>query len=272
MSASNRSISLFVFAAGLGTRLRPATLHNPKPCIPLMQIPLGYYFWPYLEYLKIDQFIANTFYLPEQIKSLYKKINSNFLFSDETDFIKGSAGGLRQADYLLKNTTDTLAVNADEIFFTNEHQFLFNAWNVHQSNDSLATLIVTTHPEAGHKFGAIWINANGFVKHIGKDNPVDPELKPMHFIGLQILNNLIIKDIPKDKETNIFYDVLINYLNDNKVKAYTINCDWYEVGNTNDYHLAKTEIAKKLSTSSVYQIHIDKLRQLPCSNLSDLSQ
>jgi len=274
MNVFNRKLSLFVFAAGLGTRLRPATLHHPKPCIPMNQIPLGYYFWPYLESIHVDQHIANTFYLPDQIKSLYKKMNPNFIFSDEADFIKGSAGGLKQAEKWLKDTNDILAVNADEIFFTKETNFLKNALLQHQNNKSLATLIVTEHPEAGKKFGAIWVDSLGIVKHIGKNKPdsISDKLKPFHFIGLQFLDNSVLNEISEGVESNIFYDVLIQHLNENKVQVYKIDCDWFEVGNKEDYLLTKKMIHSNILNQPQYIQHFDKLKELPLSNLSDLSE
>ena len=56
---------VMMFAAGLGTRLRPATNRHAKPVLPLNQIALGYYALPYLDCLEIKNFVVNTFHLPE---------------------------------------------------------------------------------------------------------------------------------------------------------------------------------------------------------------
>ena len=79
MNSSN-ACQAFIFAAGLGTRLRPITEKHPKPTIPLFGIPLGYYILPYLDQLLIKKYIANTFHLPEQIHQLYKSTNKEFIF------------------------------------------------------------------------------------------------------------------------------------------------------------------------------------------------
>jgi len=265
--------NVMIFAAGLGTRLRPATHTNPKPTLPLNQIPLGYYALPYLETISVEHFLVNTFHLPQQIHELYKNINSKVQFSDETDFIKGSGGGVKQAEKYFDLTLPILIMNADEIFFTAETDFIKNALAQHIAENAMATLIVTEHPEAGHKFGAIWCKKNKAI-HIGKDNPDNAEnktAKPWHFTGIQILSPKVLADISKNTESNIFYDVLIHKLKTENIQIYPIKCDWYEVGNLEDYKKAKSEINLNLKTNSIYQNHYQKLNRFQKSQLGDLA-
>lgn len=270
MSKSNsESLSVMLFAAGLGTRLRPFTNDYPKPCWPLFQIPMGYFLFPYLKQVSYQNLVVNTFHLPEKIHDLYKKLNQNIQFSDESGFIKGSGGGIKQAEPLLKDSQTVLTANADEVFFTTEKDFLKKAHAQHLATKSFATLIVTEHPEAGKQFGAIWCDDQGRVLDIGKD-PKDKTLKPYHFIGLQFLDASVLDLIELNKEANIFYDVLIHHLKEKQVSIYPIKCDWYETGNLNDYTHTKTQIEKNKAQDS-YQEHLQFLKTLPLSNLSDLS-
>lgn len=263
--------NVMMFAAGLGTRLRPATIQNPKPAIPLNQIPLGYYALPYLENLNIEKFVVNTFYLPEQIHNLYTVLNKNIEFSDETDFIKGSGGGLKLAEIKMNPDLPIVTMNADEIFFTADAGIVEKALAQHQKNKCLATLIVIEHPEAGGQFGGIWCEPNtNKVIHIGKDKP-NLTAKPWHFIGLQILSPAVLELIPENTESNIFYDVLIHHLNTENIQIFPITCDWYEVGNITDYQKTKSEINLKLQTNPIYQNHYQKLNQYPKSHLGDLA-
>jgi len=271
------SANLLLFAAGLGTRLKPATDINPKPTIPLLSVPMGYYLLPYLQRVRFKNFVINTFHLPEKVISTYKKLNLNILFSEEKDFIKGSGGGLLQAKNLLSQNNPELfsiiTANADEIFFTDEKNFLTNALNQHQTTQSLATLIVIKHPEAGHKFGAIWTIKNKVVS-IGKEKP-SAEAEPWHFVGVQILSNKIFNHLESNKELNIFYDVLIHQLKTHDVSIYPINADWYETGNLIDYQKAKADIHNILNNPSsikysMFKSHFDELEKYPKSELSDL--
>lgn len=262
--------NVMIFAAGLGTRLKPFTNITPKPALPLNQIPLGFYSLPYLEKIDARSFVVNTFHLSEKIHELYHQLSFPIQFSDENNFIKGSGGGLKFAESKFDKSYPILAMNADEIFFTAETDFLNKTLNHHLTNNNFSTLIVTKHPEAGHKFGAIWCDGNKVI-HIGKDKP-NETAEPWHFIGHQLLSIELLNQIPADRETNIFYDVLIHQLNSKKVEIYPIECDWYEVGNLTDYQIAKSEINKKIKSNPIYQNHFHKLNLLPKSQLSDLAE
>lgn len=268
MNSSN-DCQAFIFAAGLGTRLRPITEKHPKPTIPLFGIPLGYYVLPYLDQLLVKKYIVNTFHLPEQIHALYKNTKKEFLFSDEKDFIKGSAGGLKQAEKIISPDLPIIVANSDEILFTKENNFLAHALKQHLEKKSLATLIVIQHPEAGHKFGGIWCDQHQ-VKHIGKFSEKTTGLKAWHYIGLQILSPEVLKLIEPDKELNIFYDTLIHQLDHKDISIYPIKADWYETGNYTDYQLAKSEISKNIN-KPFYKNHFDLLKKYPQSRLSDLT-
>ena len=264
---------IVLFAAGLGTRLRPATLKQPKPCITLNNVPLGYYLIPYINKLNINQFVVNTFYLASQVHDLYKNLNllnknlSKIIFSDEKNFIKGSGGGLKQAESYLKNGNPILVCNSDEVFFTQENNFLLNSLNLHLEKKALATLIVTKHPEAGHQFGAIWCDKNNNVIGIGKTPPTDTAI-PWHFIGLQFLSPKIFDLITPDLESNIFYDILIHHLENQNIQIYPINADWYETGNLIDYTETKKIILEKLKTEIYYQQHYQELNKISAPYLN----
>lgn len=262
--------NVMLFAAGLGIRLRPATLAHPKPALPLLDIPLGYYLVPYLKQLNISQFVVNTFHLPDQIHDLYKKLDMNITFSDETDFIKGSGGGLKQAEVFFDKSNSVLVCNSDEVLFTKENNFLQKALDQHHFQNAFATLVVMKHPLAGTQFGAIWTNDQGRVVHIGKDVPV-VKATPWHFVGLQFLNQDIFQMIELGRESNIFYDVLIHHLKNKNVQIYSIDADWYETGNLADYTEAKKNIQNKLKTEAHYQKHYISLNLLPRSQIGDLS-
>lgn len=263
------SVNVLLFAAGLGTRLRPATDQHPKPCLPLLGIPLGYYALPYVQQLNVSQFVVNTFHLPEQIHSLYFGANPETQFSNEYGFIKGSGGGLKQAAKYFDQMDPILTMNADEVLFTAEQNFLVKALDQHLREDALATLVVTEHPEAGKKFGAIWCDGNKIIA-IGKDKPSRPA-KPWHFIGAQFFSPRILGLIPDGVETNIFYDVLVNHLSRTGMMIYPIKTDWYETGNLQDYTYAKKAITAKVASDPIYKQHMTALQKFPKSNLSDLS-
>lgn len=245
-------MNVFILAAGLGSRLKPLTNKYPKPCIPFLNVPMGLYAFRYLQPVPVDVCVANTFHLPDQIKKLYKNqayYKKEIFFSDEKEKILGSAGGLKKASRFFKDNDTILMMNADEVFFTEQNDFLEQAYQQHLKNKNLATLVVTAHPEAGKKFGAIWTESNR-VFEIGKTSS-QSHLQAWHYIGIIFLNKKVLSLIPDDQETNIFYDILNHQLVKNSVEIFKINCRWYETGNGSDYLNATEDALKNLDKKTL---------------------
>ncbi|MEQ1723130.1 MAG: NDP-sugar synthase, partial [Pseudobdellovibrio sp.] len=223
----------------------------PKPCVPFLNVPMGLYQFRFLNDLPISSSTANSFHLPQKIADLYR--NQNTTISAESGRISGSAGGLLKASKYFDVNDDTiLMMNADEIFFTADHGFLKKAYEQHISLQSLATLVVMKHPEAGQKFGAIWCDKQNTVQTImpAKNKPEGP-LEPFHYIGIIFLNKKVLTLILEDKETNIFYDILIHELNNQSVRTYTLDCSWYETGNPQDYLAATKQVLQNIDAHTL---------------------
>lgn len=213
---------------------------------------MGLYAFRYLQHLPLDVCVANTFHLPDQIKELYQNqpyYQKEIFFSDEKEKILGSAGGLKQASLFFSNSETILMMNADEVFFAQQSDFLQHAYQQHLKNKNLATLVVTEHPEAGKKFGAIWAQ-NNRVFEIGKTSAQN-HLRPWHYIGIIFLNKKVLSLIPENKETNIFYDVLVHQLTNNSIEIFKIDCRWYETGNGGDYLNATEDALKNLDKQTL---------------------
>ena len=250
-------MNVFFLAAGLGTRLRPLTNKLPKPCIPFLNVPLGYYQFRFLQNLNISRCVANTYHLPLQVEALFKTqtlIKNEVLISAETGTVLGSAGGLKQASKLFGNDETILMMNSDEVFFTDNSVFIQEALQQHLRNNNLATLVVMKHPQAGQKFGAIWCDNKSRVQSIMAANTKpedDLALTPWHYIGAMLLHKNILPLIPDGIETNIFYDVLIKELDHARVEIFKLDSYWYETGNPSDYLAATTALLKGLDTNTI---------------------
>lgn len=244
-----------ILAAGMGTRLKPFTEWLPKPCIPLLNIPLGY--WPLFHLLKLGvrDFVVNTHHLPKQIESLYQDIEtkmSSLNFSHESEKILNSGGGILNAKKFLEGSGSFFAVNADEVFLPHSPLVFENLKSTHLSSKALATLLLIEHPEAGKKFGAVWCDADMRVLGFGKNSPHEG-LKPYHYVGFQILSEKIFNFIP-DGEPNIFYDVLVNAISQNQlVNAVKCEADWHETGNLEDLLIATRELLPQLEQNVLLQ-------------------
>jgi mannose-1-phosphate guanylyltransferase len=232
-----------ILAAGEGQRFRPYTERLPKPALPFCGYPLLYYSLFQLHQLSISKLVINTFHLPEKISGLTENLPThNIELSNEKPLgkLQGSGGGIALAQKSLIGNESFLVLNSDEVILPVDTDFMKKFVNTFTQINPLACLLTTTHPEAGKKFGAVWVDDQNQVWGFGKSTPANGQnLKPMHFLGTQILNSKIFQYLQIGVESNILYDVLTPAISKgDKVYAYSIDCHWHETGNLADFLLA----------------------------------
>lgn len=129
-----------VFAAGLGTRLRPVTDSMPKALVPVGGVPMLERVLMKLGDAGIKDIVVNTHHFPGQIRDFLEK-NKNFglnvSISDEEPEVLETGGGIRRAGPLLDGCSRFLVHNVD-ILSDIPLEWLISA----DKPDSLATLAV----------------------------------------------------------------------------------------------------------------------------------
>ena len=96
-----------IFAAGLGTRLKPITDTMPKALVPVCGQPLLYHVITKLVASGYDDIIVNVHHFPDQIID-YLCINdfgAHITISDERDFLRETGGGIKHVRPLLDFST-----------------------------------------------------------------------------------------------------------------------------------------------------------------------
>ncbi len=94
-----------IFAAGLGTRLRPITDTLPKALVPIQGKPLLYHVVSKLKDAGISDFVINVHHFPDSIIGYVHEqedFGVNVSFSDERDFLRETGGGIKFARPLLE--------------------------------------------------------------------------------------------------------------------------------------------------------------------------
>ncbi|MBK9324529.1 MAG: NTP transferase domain-containing protein [Bdellovibrionaceae bacterium] len=244
-------MNVMLLAAGEGTRLRPYTLVRPKPAIPFLNVPLASYPLAFLDGMKVDRLIVNTFHLPTKIVDLFINMNHGarrLHFSHEINQIMGSGGGLSMAHDYFRNQGDLILMNADEVILPLEKHVLAKAFEQHQKNKAFCTLLTMEHPDVGTKYGGIWLDHKDQVCGFGKSAPTMDSKKAEHFIGVQILSEKIFDYLPVGHPSNILYDgVTRAILAGQVVQRYKVDCHWYETGNPKDFLSATGDALKILA-------------------------
>ncbi len=135
-----------VFAAGLGTRLKPLTDTMPKALVPVAGEALLSRVMRKLVAAGYDDIVINVHHFADQIRD-YVAAHDNFgvkvSFSDETDLLRETGGGIRHAEPLLCD-------GSDEPFLVHNVDILSNldlAWfRAQYRTGDLATILVSDRP------------------------------------------------------------------------------------------------------------------------------
>ena len=105
---------VFIFAAGLGSRMRPVTNATPKPLVKINDKPILDYILENLEKLPdVKKIIINGFYLSEKIENHIKNLhNPKIFFSRENEKIE-TGGALVFAQNEIDFDQPLLTINGD---------------------------------------------------------------------------------------------------------------------------------------------------------------
>ena len=141
-----------VFAAGLGTRLRPITDTIPKALVPVCSQPLLKHLIDKLKAAGYSEVVINVHHFAEKIKDYVAQSGNfgiNVSFSDETDMLRETGGGIRHAAKLLDDGEPFLVHNVDILSNLNPADFHEAHTAASISTDTpLATLLVSERETA----------------------------------------------------------------------------------------------------------------------------
>ena len=180
-------MNALIFAAGLGTRLKPLTDTMPKAMVPVGGKPLVQIQIEKLKRIGVNEIVINVHHFAQQIIDFVEANDSfgiNIRFSDETELLLDTGGGLKKAASLFSNEAPILVHNVD---------ILSNADLLSLYNEATCTTLLVSQrntqryllfDEADRLVG--WTNiATGEVKSPYKDLDLS-HLKRYAFAGIQV--------------------------------------------------------------------------------------
>ena len=131
-----------IFAAGVGSRLKPFTDKHPKALAPVNGKPLLQRTVEYLKQYGISELVINVHHFAAQITEFmdqHQNFGCSVQFSDESEELLETGGGLKKAALLLESDKPIVVINADILTNLN----LSSLIRYHESAQSLVTLAVT---------------------------------------------------------------------------------------------------------------------------------
>ena len=130
-----------VFAAGLGTRLRPITDSMPKALVPVCGKPLLYHTICKLRDAGYDEIVVNIHHFPDQIRKYLadNDLGVHISISDESGRLLETGGGIRHARPLLQPLDGPFLVHNVDIVSNLDIPWFRSVTRP----DALATLLVS---------------------------------------------------------------------------------------------------------------------------------
>ena len=200
-----------IFAAGLGTRLKPLTDTLPKALVPLAGKTLLQWQIEKLKAADITDIVVNVHHFPDMIIN-YLHDNDNFgcriTVSDERDMLLETGGGLRKAEALLRSGVQEFRSSGEGILVCNvdilsniDIPTLLNAYNP----DEMGVVVVSERDTQRYLLFddnnclCGWTNiATGEVRGPISNNQY-PIANPrsLAFSGMQVLNPRIFEAMDK---------------------------------------------------------------------------
>lgn len=136
-----KNIKGLIFAAGLGTRLKPFTLNNPKALVPVGGKPMLEHVIDRFVALGINDIVINVHHFADKIIhhiATHPRPGVTFHISDESDLLLDTGGGILHARNLLDSADAVLVHNADILSDVNLGALIDN----HIASGNMATLLV----------------------------------------------------------------------------------------------------------------------------------
>ena len=213
-----------IFAAGLGTRLKPLTDTMPKALVPIDGKPLLEHVILKLKAAGFNQIIVNVHHFPDQIIEFLKSKNNFDLrieISDERDKLLDTGGGVKKAKWFFDDGKPFLVHNVD-ILSNIDLKLLYQQ---HLETSPLATLVVSERDtfryflfdkEARLKG---WINEK--TGEVRPENLTNTELfNKLAFSGIQVLSPEVFKLMDHFPDHFSIVDFYLRNAAQQKIKAY----------------------------------------------------
>lgn len=189
-----------IFAAGRGTRLHPLTHHRPKALVEVAGKPMLEIVIRHLIRYGFNDIIINIHHFGEQIVEFVQKnsFDARIVFSDETDCLLDTGGGLKKAAWFFNDGQPFLVHNVDVFSGVN----LPALYEYHIKNDALVTLSVRKKTASrellvnGENRLCGWRNnRTGEVKHQWGDLDT---LFPCAYDGIQVVSPRLFEKITEE--------------------------------------------------------------------------
>lgn len=237
-----------LFAAGLGTRLKPLTDNKPKALVEIGGITLLERCIRQLASNGISDIVINVHHFADQICAFLEakeNFGLNIRVSDESELLLDTGGGLLKAQPLLSGDEPILLVNVDILTNLDFRKVL----EAHLQHPALATLVVRRRQTSRYLLFNEGLLAGWKNEKSGELNISRPELveqaEAFAFSGIHIVEPRLIDLITESGKFPII-DLYLRLAKTESIRAFVDSESvWMDLGKVDELAQAE-ELIKKL--------------------------
>ena len=213
-----------IFAAGLGTRLKPLTDSMPKALVPVAGKPLLEHVINKLKKSGFDEILINIHHFPDQIIDFVKDNKSfgiRIEFSDERECLLDTGGGIRKASEFFNDGKPFLVHNVDIL----SNIDLEALYRFHLDKNPLATLVVSERKTSRYLLFDDNQNLRGWTNvSTGEYKPKGIEnadlYKQYAFSGIQVLSHSVFDLMENYRPKFPIIDFYLDHVNGHEIRGY----------------------------------------------------
>ena len=224
-----------LLAAGLGTRLRPITLHTPKCLVPIGGEPLLGRWLRQLDQAGCESVLINTHYLAEEVEAFLTSWHSSTMTVQtvhEPELL-GTAGTLLANQEFFRGATGLL-IHADNAMAGNIHDFIA-AHNDRQSCCLLTMLTFKT--DTPRSCGIVEVDGQDVVQAFHEKVDAPPGNRAngaLYAFEQDLLNHLnLMNPIPSDFSTEVIPRLL------GRIQTWHTQDAYLDIGTPKTLHTAQ---------------------------------
>ncbi len=244
-------IQAMIFAAGLGTRLRPITDNKPKALVEVGGISLLEHAVRHLSSYKIQSLVINVHHFAQQVvqkaRELEKKYSVDIQVSDETDQLLETGGGLKKAHEYFLGSSAIILYNVDILSNLNLQQLI----DYYHQQKPLALLSVRSRKTNRYFLFNENMELCGWKNMQNNEIRIQcskmQKLKPFAFSGIQIVSPELFNLLQSWQGAFSITEVYIHLCAFYRILGmYDKDSFWIDVGTMEKLDEARKQISKLL--------------------------
>ncbi len=247
LQLKEKTLKAIIFAAGLGTRLKPLTDDKPKALVEVGGTTLLEHTILKLKKEGVRQIIINLHHFGDLITDFLGQkdhFGLDIRFSDETNELLETGGGLKKAGWFFEGDEPFIAYNVDIISNIDLNKMM----TFHKENKAIATLAVRNRKstryllfEEGEGPMCAWMNVRkGIVKMA---RPTYSVLNLWAFSGIHIISPRLLKMLEQEGPFSII-SAYLKICKTEDIFPYPHDGDiWVDVGKKDQMEVAEDALA-----------------------------